>query len=129
MNNGPEVRGRDKHLESLLDLFHENITISSEAVDCKYSPVSPERNALARCECIASYIQSEDLGGVASLDAVTLALAGVAGDDSKVSACDSEDRAAIFGIWVKLPLLRVCNSGHVWHGGDYIRGGGKGGKE
>jgi hypothetical protein len=73
-------------------------------------------------------IQSEDLWGIASLDAVTLALAGVAGDDSKVCTCDGEDCAAIFGIRVKLPLLGVCNSGHVWHGGDYIRGGGKGEK-
>ena len=70
-----------------------------------------------RVQCKMYGIQSEDLGGVASLDAVTLALAGVASDDSKVCACDSEDRAAIVSIRIKLPLLWVCNSGHVWHGG------------
>ena len=56
MNNGPEVRGREKYLESLLDLFHENIAVSSEAIDCKHSPVGPERDASARCERITSYM-------------------------------------------------------------------------
>ncbi len=73
--------------------------------------------------CKVYSIQSENLGGIAGLDAVTLALAGVAGNDREVSACDGEDCAAIFGIRVKLPLLRVKNSGHVWHWG--LCGGGR----
>ena len=44
---------REKYLESLLDLFHEHIAVGSETIDCKYSPVSPERNASARYESIA----------------------------------------------------------------------------
>ncbi len=52
----PQGRGRGKYLESLLDLFHEHIAVGSEAIDCEYSPVGPERDASARCEiarCIA----------------------------------------------------------------------------
>jgi len=36
---------RGKHLESLLDLFYEHIAIGSEAIDCKYSAIGPERDA------------------------------------------------------------------------------------
>ena len=49
----PQGGERDKYLQSLLDLFHEHIAVSSEAIDCKYSPVGPRRDALARCESIA----------------------------------------------------------------------------
>jgi len=59
--------------------------------------------------------QPEYFGCIASLNVVTLALAGVTSDDSKVCTCDGEDSAAIFGVWVEPSLLRVCDSGHVRH--------------
>ena len=59
--------------------------------------------------------QAEYFRGVASLDAVALALTGITSDDGKVCTGDGENCAAIFGVWVKLPLLRVCDSGHVRH--------------
>jgi hypothetical protein len=59
--------------------------------------------------------QAEYFGSVASLDAVALALTGITSDDGKVSTCDCENCAAIFGVWVELPLLRVCDSGHIRH--------------
>ena len=59
--------------------------------------------------------QPEYFGCIASLNVVTLALTGVAGNDSKVCTCDGEDGAAIFGVWIELSLLRVCDSGHVRH--------------
>lgn len=110
---------KDKYLESLFDLFHEHITVSSEAIDRKYRPVGPgwERVNTMRDKWELDDIQSEDFGGVASLDAITFALAGVASNDSKVSACDGKNCAAIFCIRIEGPLLRVCNSGHVGHGG------------
>jgi len=59
--------------------------------------------------------QPEDFGCIASLNVVTLTLAGVTSDDSKVCTCDGEDGAAIFGVWVEPSLLGVCDSGHVRH--------------
>lgn len=59
--------------------------------------------------------QAEYFWGVAGLDAVALALTGITSDDGKVCTCDGKNCAAIFGVWVKLPLLRVCDSGHVRH--------------
>jgi hypothetical protein len=59
--------------------------------------------------------QAEYFGGVASLDAVALTLTGITSDDGKVCPGDCENCAAIFGVRVKLPLLRVCDSGHVRH--------------
>lgn len=111
--------GRYKYLESLFDLFYKHIAVSSEAIDRKYRPVGPEEERVntMRDNCKADGIQSEDLGGVASLDAITLALAGVASNDSEVCACDGKNCAAIFSIRIEGPLLRVCNSGHIRHGG------------
>jgi hypothetical protein len=59
--------------------------------------------------------QPENFGGIASLDAVTLALTGVTGDDRKVSTCDGEDCAAIFSVRVELPLLWESDGGHIRH--------------
>jgi hypothetical protein len=59
--------------------------------------------------------QAEYFGGVTSLDAVALALTGITSDDGKVCTSDCENCAAIFGVWVELPLLRVCDGGHVRH--------------
>jgi hypothetical protein len=59
--------------------------------------------------------QPKYFGCIASLNVITLALAGVASDDSKVCTCDGEDGAAIFGVWVEPSLLGVCDSGHVRH--------------
>jgi hypothetical protein len=61
--------------------------------------------------------QSEYFGRVASLNVVTLALAGVASDDGKVRASDGEDGAAVFCVWIELSLLRDCDGGHVGHEG------------
>jgi len=51
------------------------------------------------------------------LDIVTLALSGIAGNDTEVCACDSENCAAILGIWVEGVLVRlILNSRvHVSH--------------
>lgn len=51
--------------------------------------------------------QSEDLWRVAGLDAVALALTGVAGDDSEVRTSDSEDGTAVVGAGVERALLGV----------------------
>ena len=59
--------------------------------------------------------QAEYFGGVASLDAVALALTGITRDDGKVCTRDGENCAAIFSVRVELPLLRDCDSGHVRH--------------
>jgi hypothetical protein len=59
--------------------------------------------------------QPEYFGCIASLNVVALALAGVTSDDSKVCTCDGEDGATIFGVWVELSLLGVCDGGHVGH--------------
>ena len=59
--------------------------------------------------------QAEYFGCIASLNVVALALAGVASNDSKVRACDGEDGATIFGVWIELSLLGVCDGGHVGH--------------
>ena len=60
--------------------------------------------------------QSEDLGRIAGLDAVALALPGVARDDCEVRTGDGEDGAAVVGVGVELALLGVCE-GTVGHGG------------
>jgi hypothetical protein len=79
------------------------------------------RDASARCPAGRFFKgemdgQPEHFGRIASLDVVTLALAGITSDDSKVCACNGEDCAAIFSIRVELPLLRVRDGGHVRHG-------------
>lgn len=60
-------------------------------------------------------VQSEDLGCVARLDAVTLALPGVAGDDSEIGTCNGEDGAAIFRVGVELALLWLRCRDHGGH--------------
>lgn len=59
--------------------------------------------------------QAKYFGSVAGLNAVALALTGITSDDGKVSTRDGENCAAIFCVRVELPLLRVCDSGHVRH--------------
>jgi hypothetical protein len=105
------------YLESLLDLFYEHIAICRKTVHGEYSAVGSRSRVNG---CLKSLEkkkngQAEYFGRVASLDAVALALTGITSDDGKVCTCDGENCTAIFGVWVKLPLLRVCDSGHVRH--------------
>ena len=60
-------------------------------------------------------VQSEDLGSVAGLYAVALALAGVTSNNGEVRTSDGEDSTAIVGVGVELALLRV-GEGAVGHG-------------
>jgi hypothetical protein len=69
--------------------------------------------------------QLEDLWSIARLDAVALALSGVACYDAEVCACDGEDGAAVLGIRVELVLVGR-DGGHVRHSDG--RGGAKGSK-
>lgn len=63
------------------------------------------------------HVQSEDLWSIARLDAVAFALSGIACYDTKICACDGEDCAAVFCVWIKLMLLglRVRCGDHVGH--------------
>jgi len=52
------------------------------------------------------------------LDIITLALSGIAGNDTKVCACDSENCASVLCVWVESLLVRLGLSSrmHVSHG-------------
>jgi hypothetical protein len=107
------------YLQSLLDLFYKHIAICRKTVHGEYSAVGSRRRVNG---CLISFKgkkkrdeQAEHFGGIASLDAVALALTGITSNDGKVCTGDCENCAAVFGVWVELPLLRVCDSGHVRH--------------
>ena len=116
------IKQDETYLESLLDFLYERIAVRRKAVHGEYSAVSPA-GVISQCDDHNGGTfqrkldgQPEHFGGIASLNVITLALAGVTSDNGKVCACDGEDGAAIFGVWVETPLLRVCDSGHVGHG-------------
>lgn len=115
------VSSNGVYLESLLDLFYEHIAICGKTIHGEYSAVGSRRRVnewmLDFFQKKNMDLQAEYFGGVASLDAVALALTGITSDDGKVCTRDGKNCAAIFGVWVELPLLRVCDSGHVRHVG------------
>ena len=59
-------------------------------------------------------VQPEDLWGISCLNAETLALSRVTGDDRKVLTGDSEDCTAVFGVGVEGSCLGLERN--VWHG-------------
>lgn len=50
-------------------------------------------------------VQSEDLGCITRLDAVTLALSCVACDYGKIGTCDGKDGTSILSVRIELSLL------------------------
>lgn len=53
------------------------------------------------------HVQSENLWCVTCLDAVAFALPRVACDDREIRTSDGQDSAAILGVGIELPFLRV----------------------
>jgi hypothetical protein len=98
---------RETYLKALLDLFDKHIAICCKAVYCEHGAIGAvletdecEERAYRRC----GHEQTEDLWGIAGLDVVAFALAGVARDDGEICAGDGEDGAAVVGVRVELVL-------------------------
>lgn len=110
VSTGRHRRRQQTHLKPLPDLLHEHVPISREAIDCQHGLVRPAeriRQLLWRNQRKYGDVQSEDLGRIARLDAVALALASVPGDDSEIFAGDGKDGAAVVAVRIELSLLGV----------------------
>jgi hypothetical protein len=96
------------NLKTLSDFLDEHIAICSESVRGQYGLVRPGFDRLywsLRRLRRQRHVQTKDFGGISSLNAISLALARVACDDTEVGASNGKYSSSILAIRIEMPLL------------------------